>query len=115
MLDQGDWHQNQFPDNAAMAQGATQDYFGALKAFTSRELRALLEALDMEVVRCGGLGTLSNLCGKETVSTVLKDQTLLKEFLDLCEQFDREVLPDGPGTRQRAGLIAVAVPRETPT
>ena len=35
-----------------------------------------------------------------------------QDFVDLCERFDLEVLPDGPGSKQRAGLIAVAVPGE---
>jgi len=42
---------------------------------------------------------------------VCQDEALFQDFLDLCERFDREVLPGGPGTRQRAGLIAAAVPR----
>lgn len=97
-----------------MSQGATQDYFGPLKAFLPGELRAALEREGMRVLRCGGLGTLANLCGQETVARALQED-LFETFLDLCEQFDREVLPDGPGTRQRAGLIAVVVPvgRET--
>jgi hypothetical protein len=33
---------------------------------------------------------------------------LFNEFCDLCERYDREVLPEGPGTSARAGLIAVA-------
>mgnify|MGYP001829239765 CR=1 FL=1 len=111
MFGSGEWHQDQFPDNALLARGATQDYFGALKAFTPTELQGILEKEKMHVVRCGGLGTLSNLCGKETLTPVLKDEVLFQEFLDLCERFDREILPDGPGTKQRAGLVAVAVPR----
>lgn len=110
MFDEGEWHQEQFLENPALAKGATQDYFGALKAFTPDELRAVLERGGMQVLRCGGLGTLSNLCGKETVAQVLQDEALFQEFLDLCERFDRQVLPNGPGTRQRAGLLAVAVP-----
>lgn len=65
----------------------------------------------MRVLRCGGLGTLANLCGQETLAQMRQDEALFAAFLDLCERFDREVLPDGPGTRQRAGLTAVAVPR----
>ena len=38
---------------------------------------------------------------------MLKEETLFQEFLELCERFDREILPEGLGTR-RAGLIAVA-------
>ncbi len=108
MLDQGEWHQEQFPENAMLAKGLTQDYLGALKAFLPSELREVLERVGMRVLRIGGLGSLANLCGKETVERVTRDEVLFQEFLELCERFDREILPKGPGTRQRAGLIAVA-------
>jgi hypothetical protein len=62
----------------------------------------------LRVLRIGGLGTLANLCGKETVERARKDASLFEEFLDLCDNFDREILPFGPGTAQRAGLIATA-------
>lgn len=113
MFDQGEWHQDQFPENPSLARGATQDYFGTLKAFLPHELRTALEEAGMQVVRCGGLGSLANLCGPETVAQALQDEALFQEFLDLCERYDREVLPNGPGTRERAGLIAVAVKRQT--
>ena len=64
----------------------------------------------MRVLRPGALGSLAYLCGGETVKRVLEHESLFQEFLDLCEHFDREVLPDGPGTRERAGLITVAEP-----
>lgn len=109
MLNEGEWHQEQFPENAALVKGQTTlDYLGALKAFLPGELRKILEKTGMRVLRIGGLGSLANLCGKETVQKILKDRALFQEFLDLCERFDKEILPDGPGTRQRAGLIAVA-------
>lgn len=108
MLDQGEWHQEQFPENAMLAKGLTEDYLGALKAFLPSELREVLERVGMRVLRIGGLGSLANLCGKETVERVTRDEVLFQEFLELCERFDREILPKGPGTRQRAGLIAVA-------
>ncbi len=112
MWERGEWHQDQLPDNALLSKGMTQDYCGALKAFLPGELRAILEQAGMRVLRCGGLGSLALLCGRETVETVQKDQHLFDQFLDLCERFDREILPNGPGTRQRAGLIAVAEPGE---
>ena len=62
----------------------------------------------MNVLRCGGLGSLTSLYGQETVDQVLGDKDLLPAFLDIVEHFDREILTGGPGTRQRAGLIAVA-------
>ena len=110
MFDRGEWHQEQFPDNPLLSKGVTQDYFPGFRAFLPGELRALLEGAGTRVLRCGGLGTLANFCGPEAVEQVCQDEVLFQDFVDLCERFDREVLPEGPGTRQRAGLIAVAVP-----
>jgi SAM-dependent methyltransferase len=110
MFDRGEWHQEQFPENPLLSKGVTQDYFPGFRAFLPAELRALLEEAGMRVLRCGGLGSLANFCGPESLDQVCQNETLFQDFADLCERFDREVLPDGPGTRQRAGLIAVAVP-----
>jgi hypothetical protein len=112
MFDRGEWHQEQFPENPRLSKGVTQDYFPGFRAFLPGELRAILEQAGMRVLRCGGLGTLANFCGPDTVEQVCQDEALFQEFLDLCERFDWEVLPEGPGTRQRAGLMAVAVPGE---
>ncbi len=112
MFERGEWHQQQFPENPLLSKGVTQDYFPGFRAFLPGELRAILEEAGMRVLRCGGLGTLANFCGPEAVEQAHQHQNeaLFQDFLDLCERFDREVLPDGPGTKQRAGLIAVAVP-----
>lgn len=108
MLERGEWHQDMYPDNPSLSKGMTQDYMGALRAFLPGELRAILERAGMKVLRCGGLGSLAGLCGPDTVKRVLDDGTLLADFLNLCDLYDLEILPDGPGTRQRAGLIAVS-------
>jgi len=104
MLEHGEWHYEQFPDNAKLS----QSYLGALKTFLPKEVQQSLEQNGLHVLRCGGLGSLANFCGQETLELVLKDDALLNEFLSLCERYDLEILPGGPGTRQRAGLIAVA-------
>jgi ubiquinone/menaquinone biosynthesis C-methylase UbiE len=111
MWEHGQWHQDQFPDNDLLAKGMTQDYCGAIKAFLPGELRSLLEGAGMRVVRCSGLGSLALLCGRDTVERVRGDEQLFERFVELCERFDLEILPNGPGTRQRAGLIVVAQPR----
>jgi len=108
MIDRGEWHQEQFPDNGVMTMGLTQNYMGSLKAFLPGELAELLRATGMRVLRCGGLGSLAGLCDRELITSISKDGALLEPFLDVCEQFDSEILPSGPGTRLRAGLIAVA-------
>lgn len=110
MFDRGRWHQDQFPDNARLTRGGTQDYLGVHKAFLPGELRAILESAGMRVLRCGGIGTLANLCGMEAVEWLRADADAYAAFLDLCERYDLEILPDGPGTWRRAGLIAVAAP-----
>jgi len=108
MIDHREWHQEQFPDNAVMTTGLTQDYLGALKAFLPEELGELLRGAGMQVLRCGGLGSLAGLCDREFITGISKNGALLEPFLDVCERFDSEILPSGPGTRLRAGLIAVA-------
>jgi ubiquinone/menaquinone biosynthesis C-methylase UbiE len=104
MLDPGEWFYEQFPENAQLS----KNYLGSIKAFLPKEVCRSLENNGLKVLRCGGLGSLANLCGQEAVDRVLNDNALLDEFLNLCERFDQEILPDGPGTKQRAGLIAVA-------
>jgi len=108
MFERGEWHQDQFPDNPLLAKGTTQDYVGALCAFLPGELRALLTSAGFRPLRVGGLGSLAQLCGQKAVAQACADPAVLNQFVDLCERFDIEILPDGPGTWQRAGLIAVA-------
>ena len=110
MLERGYWEQEQFPENAALAKGCRQDRFGPFKSFLFDEVRAILEGAGMRILRLTGLGSLSCLCGRETIEKVLADEQLLADFIELCERFDREVLPHGPGSRARAGIIAVAEP-----
>lgn len=111
MINTGTWDQKQFPDNILLAKGCTQDYFGILKAFTPAELREILEGAGMHILRLGGFGTISEHTNKETLEKFENDKTLFNEFLDIAEQFDKEVFPEGKGTRNRCGLIAVAEPK----
>jgi hypothetical protein len=108
MADRGEWRQDQFPDGKVLTEGMTQNYLGALHAFLPDELKDILNDAGMHVLRCGGLGSLAGLCDPEALARVLNDSVLLESFLDTCETFDRDILPCGPGTRLRAGLIAVA-------
>jgi SAM-dependent methyltransferase len=112
MLERGWWEQEQYPENAALAKGCRQDRFGPFKSFLFDEVRAVLEDAGMRVLRLTGLGSLCHLCNRDTISKVLADEQLLPDFIKLCERFDLEVLPYGPGSRARAGVIAVAEPAE---
>lgn len=115
MLEKGEWHQDQFTENAILSAGMTQNYMGSLRAFLPGELRQFLEEHGMKILRCGGLGSLANFCGGDPIEAVMKNEQQFQKFLDYCEYYDLEVLPDGPGTRQRAGLIAVAEVQEPDT
>jgi ubiquinone/menaquinone biosynthesis C-methylase UbiE len=108
MVYHGRWHQAQYPENALLSKGATDDYLGAINAFLPKELKEILQQTGMQVLRCGGLGSLASQCHPETIQRIIEKKELLEKFLEICEYYDREVLEEGPGTRQRAGLIAVA-------
>jgi len=110
MLDHGRWDQGSFPENADLARGNRQDWFPQFRAFRFDEVREKLEAAGMRVLRLTGLGSLGCLCSRETIKKVQADEKLFAEFVELCERFDLEVLPFGPGSRARAGIIAVAEP-----
>jgi len=108
MIDNGFWHQERYSENAQLTKGLTQDYLGTIRAFLPEELAGLLRGAGLRVSRCGGLGTLASMCSEKALQRVLEDAGLLDNFLNLCERYDRELVPDGPGTKQRSGLIAVA-------
>ena len=79
-----------------------------IRAFLPAELKSQLEAQGMTVLRAGGLGSLAHLCGANFVDGVLASPDRVEPFLDECDRFDRDILPDGPGTYDDTGLIAVA-------
>jgi len=110
MIDNGNWHQEQFADNPLLSKGCEEDYFGAFKAFLPEELDLLFKKANMKILRLGGIGSLANFCGQKTVEKVSENEKLFEKFLDLCERYDKDVLPNGPGTKNRAGLIGVAEP-----
>lgn len=108
MMDKGIWRPDQFPENALLMKENTMNYFPPLKAFLVSELRMVLEGCGMHVLRCGGIGSLAGLAGPEVVKRARENVSIFAEFLDICECYDREIAPEGPGTRERAGLLAVA-------
>ncbi|MHA2136482.1 MAG: class I SAM-dependent methyltransferase [Candidatus Hodarchaeales archaeon] len=112
MMTTGNWNQNQFENNDLLSKNSSQGYFGVLKAFTPDELYDILEKFGMSIIHCGTVGTLAHLCEPDVINTILQKKELLKKFLDICTQFDHEIMPYGVGTRERAGLIAVAKPKD---
>lgn len=104
MMTDGFWHYDQHPHNKKIVPG----YCGTLQAFLPEELSALIQKNGFDVKACHGLGSLANLSGKDTVDCATQNRRTMESFLDLCEDFDKNIMPGGPGTKQRAGLIAIA-------
>lgn len=107
MFEHGHWNQDQYPENAMLAGGCTQGYLGTIRAYTRDELAERIQGLGLRVIRCTGLGSLVGLIEPDRVQEICASDKF-EEFIRYSERFDLEMLPDGPGTRQRAGLIAVA-------
>ena len=105
MLEKGEWHPDDSADNHRLLGELSFLHF---KAFLPEELREILERAGMRVSRIGGIGSLANLCEGETLETIMKNELLLQQFLELCELYDKEILSDGPGTRNDTGLLAIA-------
>jgi ubiquinone/menaquinone biosynthesis C-methylase UbiE len=103
MMQSGFWHKEQYPENDGLVSG----YIGTLKAFLPEEFRTAICRNGMKVVELRAIGSLANLSA-DALPKVLNDTQLLNAFVDLCEEYDTAVDSSGPGTKQRAGLLAVA-------
>lgn len=82
--------------------------FEKLRSFLPHELREVLAQCEMKVFRAGGFGSLVTLVGEAYVQTALQEKSASDAFLEECEQFDQNILPDGPGTPDDTGLMIVA-------
>jgi SAM-dependent methyltransferase len=105
MFELGFWHPDQFPDNHHLMPNG--QYFGTLQAFTFQDLKELLRHYPVTIKRLTGLGSLTSLISSQALKRALDSDELYLMFLDKCEYFDLHILPEGPGTKQRAGIIIV--------
>lgn len=115
MLRTGLWDAAASAENASLHPNPI--WFPTLQAFTPASLRAALEACNMQVVACRALGSLTHLMLPHAGSTLsasglAQPGRLPRDdsFVALCERFDLELAPAGPGSFRRAGLLAVARP-----
>ena len=102
------WDPDLHPENRALSARLCGGYLGQIRSFLPEELKRALQTRGMQVVRIGGIGTLAYLYGPRLAQDIEERPDFLEPFLALCDQFDRELMVDGPGTRHRAGLIATA-------
>lgn len=90
-----------------------------LKAFSPEELTKILEQNNMLVKECRSIGSLTHLYllhlyrqgDQSTTGSMLNSLAEQSDFIDLCDTFDRELMPRGMGSFRRAGLLAVAEKR----
>lgn len=87
-----------------------------LKAYDVDELRDALDKNGMNVLECRSMGSLTHLYllhlyrqnnaegVYEKINTISKD----KDFLEICDYYDKFVMPNGMGSFRRAGIFAVA-------
>lgn len=109
LLDRGWWDQDEFQSNGLLMRGCVDGWLPPLRAYTRQELAGLVSAAGFAVLRAGGLGSLSNILPRERLTGLLDNPEAWQKFIEVCDRFDQELMPDGPGTWQRAGLIAVGV------
>lgn len=91
-----------------------------LKAYDIDELRDILNKNGMKVLECHSIGSLTHLyllhlyrqntadCVHERINAISVD----KDFLEICDYYDKFVMPNGMGSFRRAGIFAVAEKRE---
>ena len=87
-----------------------------LKAFDVDELRNSLRQNGMDVLECRSIGSLTHLYlvhlyrqnDSSKVHEKINEISTQKDFLEICEYYDKHVMPNGMGSFRRAGIFAIA-------
>ncbi len=87
-----------------------------LKAYDADELSCVLNANGMKVLECRSIGSLTHLYlmhlyrqnNAEEVHGKINAISSDKEFLEICDYYDKNVMSCGMGSFRRAGIFAVA-------
>ena len=87
-----------------------------LKAYDAHELRDVLEEHGLNVIECRSIGSLTHLYlmhlyrqyPAEIVNEKMNTISANKDFLEICDYYDKNVMPDGMGSFERAGIFAIA-------
>ena len=86
------------------------------KAYDVDELRNTLEANGMRVLECRSIGSLTHLYllhlylqnNPNEVRRKINELAANEEFLEICDYYDKCVMPNGMGSFRRAGIFAIA-------
>ncbi len=87
-----------------------------LKAYDTDELSNILKNNGMNVIECRSIGNLTHLylmhLYRQNPAEVVHDKinaiSTDKEFLEICDYYDKHVMPNGMGSFRRAGIFAIA-------
>mgnify|MGYP001386748565 CR=1 FL=1 len=107
MFENGYWSKTQFQENEEMVCSIPM-----FKAYSPKEIEEELITNGMKVKLSRSIGTLSHFFLMHLRNTEMKiseiESEVLNHFIDLCERYDEEIMPNGPGSFRRSGIIAVA-------
>ncbi len=86
------------------------------KAYDVDELRDVLEKNRMNVLECRSIGSLTHLYvlhlylqnTPDDVHKKINELSTDEEFLEICDYYDKYVMPNGMGSFRRAGIFAIA-------
>lgn len=86
------------------------------KAYDVDELRDVLEKNRMNVLECRSIGSLTHLYllhlylqnTPDDVHKKINELSTNEEFLEICDYYDKYVMPNGMGSFRRAGIFAIA-------
>lgn len=87
-----------------------------LKAYDVDELSKILRDNSMNVIECRSMGSLTHLYlmhlyrqnSAGDVHEKINEISTEKEFLEICDYYDKNVMPNGMGSFRRAGIFAIA-------
>ena len=87
-----------------------------LKAYDADELRDVLNKNGMNVLECRSIGSLTHLYllhlyrqnAADRVHEKINAISTDKDFLEICDYYDKFVMPNGMGSFRREGIFAVA-------
>lgn len=111
MMKNGFWNREQFEENKNIA--AQYFNFDSFKAYNPDELREEIEKHNLSVKFSRSIGSLTHLYlvhlfRQKPNEIQSKNFPISEEFIDMCEKFDQDIMPNGPGSFRRAGVLTLA-------